>query len=291
MFLISIYRRFVCVVALSAVFIGCQGDERLAEKARIEGKETAQTELQSQIDNLDKKIAIARAEGKATALAELQAQIDNLELVVQKARAEGRAQAEAEINASNSNLSAKAQLMEADLAIRHLFYQALKGSYEGVLATERGEFNIRITLVPSLPPVIHNRVRQLEEITSDLNNLYFHVQVLQWNPSNRLSSVGCRVENIRPDINKGEISITSSNCPNLYRLRIVDPELERPSSEGENPYSETTDPVKRNAQISAATAASIREGRISELPEIRGEVHPTTNASIYKLSVKRSGAR
>jgi hypothetical protein len=265
--------------------LGCnQGDERLEEKARIEGKAQAQAELQSQIDNLEKRVEIARAEGKAVAQAELQAQVDNLELVIQRARAEGRAQAEAEINAGNANLSAKAQLMEADLATRHLFYQALKGTYEGALATERGEFKVRITLVPSLPPATYVRSRQLEEITSDLNNLFFHAQVLQWNPTNRLSSVGCRVENIRPDINKGEIAIASSNCPNLYKLRIADPEAERSVRTEENP-------TPKDPEVSNATATAIRDGKITELAEIRGEVHPTTNASIYTLSVKRSSTR
>jgi hypothetical protein len=277
-------RTWLVGAALAGICIagaGCnQGDERFEEKARIEGKAQAQAELQAQLDNLEKKVEIARAEGKAQAQAELQAQVDNLDLVVQRARAEGRAQAEAEINAGNANLAAKAQLMEADLASRHLFYQAVKGTYEGTLPTERGEFRVRITLVPSLPPATYARSRQLEEITSDLNNLYFHAQILQWNPANRLSSVGCRIENIRPDINKGEIAVASSNCPNLYKLRIADPESERAVRTEENPSP-------KDPEVSGATAASIRDGKITELAEIRGEVHPTTNASIYTLSVKR----
>jgi hypothetical protein len=281
----SLLRTSLSVLVISMFALGCnQGDERLEEKARIEGRAQAQAELQSQVDNLEKRVEIARAEGRAVAQAELQAQVDNLDLVVQRARAEGRAQAEAEINAGNANLSAKAQLMEADLATRHLFYQALKGTYEGGLATERGEFKVRITLVPSLPPATYVRSRQLEEITSDLNNLFFHAQVLQWNPANRLSSVGCRVENIRPDINKGEIAIASSNCPNLYKLRIADPEAERSVRTEENP-------TPKDPEVSNATATAIRDGKITELAEIRGEVHPTTNASIYTLSVKRSSTR
>ena len=282
----SSFKRSCAGAAVLALFtVGCnQGDERLAEKARIEGKEQAKAEMQAQLDNQAALLEKARAEGKAVAQAELQAQVENIDLVVQRARAEGRAQAEAEINAGNANLEAKAQLMEADLATRHLFYQALKGTYEGGLATERGEFKVRITLVPSLPPATYARSRQLEEITSDLNNLFFHAQVLQWNPANRLSSVGCRVENIRPDINKGEIAIASSNCPNLYKLKIADPEAERSVTTEENPSPKAP-------EVASATAAAIRDGKISELAEIRGEVHPTTNASIYRLSVKRASER
>src|SRR3989338_7944670 len=92
--------------------LGCsQGDERLAEKARIEGRETA--------------------------MAELQVQSENIELLLQRARAEARAQAEAELNTQNDNLTEKSQQMEADLATRQLFYQAIRGTYEGALRTER----------------------------------------------------------------------------------------------------------------------------------------------------------
>ncbi len=253
-------------------------------KAETEGKAVAQAELQTQIENIGLVEQMARAEGRAVALAELQAQAENLDLLVARARAEGRAAAEADLLVSNGSLVAKAQEMEVDLTTRHLFYQAVRGTYEGKLSTEKGVFRIRITLVPSLAPYLSKRTRQLEEITSDLNNLSFHAQVLQWNPINNLSSVGCRVENIRPDTNRGEIAIASSNCPNLYKLRIADSILE------ETLIAESTLPLSKR-QLSTATAEAIRAGKVSELPEMRGEVHPTTNASIYSLIVNRSSER
>ena len=307
----SLFRNSVGAIVLAVTALGCsQGNERLEEKARIEGKAQAQADLQAQYDGLEKRVAIAKAEGYATALAELQAQMENLDLLIRKARAEGKAQAEAElqtqmdnieillkkaraearaqaeeeINAGNANLAGKALLMESDLATRHLFYQALKGTYEGDLSTERSKFKVRVTLVPSLPPATYARTRQLEEIAADLSNLYFHAQIVQWNPANKLSAVGCRVENIRPDINKGEIAIASSNCPNLYKLRVVD-------SEAARSVTDEASPAPSAASVSSATAKAIREGRIGELEEIRGEVHPSTNASIYTLSVKRSQVR
>lgn len=290
----SLLRSTGVVVALAFLALGCnQGDERLEEKARIEGKAQAQTELQAQIDNIEKRVEIAKAEGKAQAQAELQAQIENIELLTQKARAEGRAQAEASINAQNGNLTTKSSEMEADLATRQLFYQAVHGTYEGSLATEAGEYKVRITLVPSLPPYTTGRVRQLEEITSDLTNLYFHAQVVQWNPANRLSAVGCRVENIKPDVKKGEISIASASCPNLYALRISDPELLRASTEAaarvENPYESSSEAKPASsAEIAVSVARSITEGKVSALPQIVGEVYPSTNASVYKLTVNRT---
>lgn len=195
------------------------------------------------------------------------------ERLVEKARIEGQASSEAATQSANESLAKKASEMESDLAVRHRFYQALKGTYEGAMETEQGEFKVKITLVPSLPPYATGRTRQLEEIAADLNNLYLNVQVVQWNPANRLSAVGCRIEQVRPDIVSGEISIASENCPNFYGLRIAD--------EGANVSK--FDPAR-----SGVIASYVRDGRMDRVASIQGEVHPTTNASVYQISVSRN---
>ncbi len=212
------------------------------------------------------------------------------ERLAEKSRIEGKVQAEAGVSAENANLAAKAQAMEADLATRQLFYQAVKGTYEGDFATERGDFKVRVTLVPSLPSSSYNRTRQLEEIASDLNNLSFHAQILQWNPANPLSAVGCRVENIRPDINNGEINIASSSCANLYKLQIADPDLEKQVDAERRLVGEAGLPTME-LEVARSTASAIIDGKIKELAQIRGEIHPSTNAAIYTLSVKRIALR
>lgn len=236
---------------MSMMFVlGCdQGDERFAEKARIEGRESAKAELQAQIEDLEKRVQLAKVEGKALA--------------------------EAELAAQNSNLDTRSQEMETDLAIRHRFYQAVQGTYEGSLQTEMGAYKVKVTLVPSLPPYVVKRTRQLEEVASDLNNLYFNAHLVQWNPKDSKSATGCRVEQIRPDIVNGEIVIASENCANLYSLRIS-------AAEGDTSSIPTA-----NLNVSAALAASVRAGTIGKVSQISGEVHPTTNASIYQLSVTR----
>lgn len=273
---------WILVVIAAIATAGCddKGEQETADKAKIEGKATAEADLMAQLEAQEQLVEKARREGKAAAEAELQVQKENMDILIQKARAEGKATAEAELAANNANLAAKAQLMEADLATRHLFYQALRGTYEGSIPTERGEFKVRITLVPSLPPYTASRTRQLEEIVADINNLYFNAQIVQWNPANRLSAVGCRIENLRPDIVKGELSIASASCPNFYGLRISDTEIARVMTEstGSNP----NDP-----DLSREVATAIRDGKLAKLTEIRGEVHPTTNAAIYQLSVTR----
>lgn len=201
--------------------------------------------------------------------------------LAERARIEGKEQALMGLMAQNTNLAEKATQMEEDLASRHAFFQAVQGSYEGTFITERGEFRVRITLIPSLPPYLGSRVRQLDEIAFDLNNLYLNAQVVQWNPANLLSSVGCLVENMKPEYNKGQIVILSTSCGNVYQLSIADEELERitpPDSTGKKVDGKT---------LARSVSNSIREGLITQVPEIRGEVRPTTNASVYDIVVKR----
>lgn len=177
-------------------------------------------------------------------------------------------QSEAQLQKENANLARKSGLMESDLKNRHRFYQALKGKFEGSFQSEIGEVKFRITLSPSLPPYQTDRVRQLEEVTSDLNNLYLNIQVVQWNPSAPTSAVGCRVSQVRPDLMNGEITISSESCSNLYRLKIAESN------------ASTADDARRLSQW-------ISEGKLDRVEAIIGEVQPSTNATIYTVVATR----
>lgn len=178
-------------------------------------------------------------------------------------------ESESQLKVENANLSAKAEQMEKDLKRRHRFYQAIKGMYEGDISTSFGTFNIRITLNPSLAPMNHNRVRQLDEITADLNNLMIHAQILQWDPKNEATAIGCRVSNIRPDIEKGTISISTESCPNLYQISVTERGYPGSSSE--------------NTTMARRVAEQVLEGDLREIDSINGTVQPSTNASIFKF--------
>lgn len=164
----------------------------------------------------------------------------------------------------------RAAEMEEDLATRQRFFEAVRGVYEGKVQTEQGEFNIRLTLIPSLPPYRNSRVRTFEEIAADLNGLHFTAQVVQWNPKNKLSAVGCRVEDVHPDLARGEIHIASEQCANVYLLRLA----ERVA-------------VESDAGAASRLATSIIEGKQEGVPGIVGEILPTTNASVYGFAAAK----
>lgn len=154
----------------------------------------------------------------------------------------------------------RAKAMEEDLARRHRFYQSVKGTYEGTLTTDAGTWDISITLVPSIAPFAVTRVRTVEEISSDLTNLYFNGQVVQ-------GPVGCPIEGVRPDLAKGELYIASSACDNFYAIKL-----------GNNIGPATS---------SETIAVQAIEGRISQIGRIFGEMRPRTSISKYSFSASR----
>lgn len=187
-------------------------------------------------------------------------------------RERAKAEQEANNDVENRNLAHKAQKMESDLADRHYFYSALEGQYIGKVKVDNEFFNIKFNLVKSLPQYKGDRIRQLSEIENDLNNLFFHIQVIQWHPADMASAVGCRVSQIRPDMANGVLAIASSECVNLYTINLSDLLADKTSDLNEKARS---------------VAEKIINKEIARVEALVGTVQPSTNANIYQFSVQR----
>lgn len=200
------YPPIAVVVLAGLALTACQdqGNDRLAEKAKIEAQEAAKVEIETlrQKLQMEKESAIASAYER------------------------GKKEAEATVDVENGNLSQKIKAMESDLTSRHKFYQQTKGVYEGTLSASDEEFRIRLTLAPSLAPVHSSRTRTAAELEYDLTNLNFNVQVVQWKGGMPSTAVGCRVQGVRPDITAQEMTIASQDCPNLYRVSFKNQSLD-----------------------------------------------------------------
>ena len=194
---------------------------------------------------------------------------------VDSTKERARAEEEANGEVQRKILAEKAKKMEEDLAVRHLFYQAMSGKYEGELVTNDENLRIRITLAPSIPPYFGDRVRELSEIEADLSNLYFHAQVVQWHPKSEMSAVGCRISNLRPNIETGLLTIASTDCPNLYQVYVGD------ESSGKS-YG---DIEKRAREL----AKDVYTEQLAKVPRLIGVVQPSSNASIYNFDAQRVG--
>lgn len=193
-------------------------------------------------------------------------------------REQSQISSQGQIQAENQNLQERALEMEKDLAARHRFYQALKGEYEGIFKIADSPFKVRIVLSPSISPYNYTEYRtsrRLEEIVTDLNGLWLNASIIQWNPANPLATTSCRVNGIRPDLQKGEITITSETCSNIYSFKISSGEITESSEE----------------QHSRELAGRIMIGAESSVPEIFGEIHPSTNPNVFSFRAKKGGRR
>lgn len=195
----------------------------------------------------------------------------NVDSTKERARAEEEANGEVQ----RKILAEKAKRMEDDLARRHFFYQAMSGKYEGDLVTNEGNLRIRITLAPSIPPYFGDRVRELSEIEADLNNLYFHAQIIQWHPQSDMSAVGCRISGLKPNMETGLLTVASTDCPNLYLIYIGD----------ENSGKKAIDIERRAVEL----AGAVYTEQIDKVPRLIGAVQPSTNASTYTFNARRMG--
>lgn len=191
---------------------------------------------------------------------------------VDSTKERAKAEQEAGNDVENKNLAQKAQKMESDLADRHYFYSAVEGQYQGTVDVNGIAFNIKLNIVKSLPIYPGDRVRQLSEIENDLNNLYFHVQIIQWSAEDLNTAVGCRVSQIRPDMVKGALVIASSECANLYTISLSDLVSERMGGVHEKAKN---------------VAEKIRQKQIALVDSLVGTIQPSSNASTYTFSVNR----
>ncbi|MGZ3775528.1 MAG: hypothetical protein ACXVCY_16000 [Pseudobdellovibrionaceae bacterium] len=185
--------------------------------------------------------------------------------LTEKAKLEGKAGMEGQIEYQNQ----RSKEVERDLERKYALYAALEGSYDGVLTTERGEFQVRLTMVPNLSKLKMNRQRTSEEIIYDLNTLSMNTQIIQWRPNSPNSAIGCMVNQVRPDFARLSLAIASETCPSFYKFELT---LQNEQHKVLN-ADEVLQHVDANQKIIVT--------------DIIGQIKPNTNARIYSVSLKK----
>jgi hypothetical protein len=177
----------------------------------------------------------------------------NDDRIKEKARLEG----ESQLSVQNDNLAQKAEAMEKDLARLHKFYQAVKGTYFGTISTDDGSQEIKITLTSKTAPRTLNRVRQLEELSNEINSLAMDVQIVHYPTNNRTAQKICPGMPVKPDYENGMISIpATSDCKNVYILKLSDRSFSGNSLE--------------NTKLAKSVAKQILDGDIREVDSLSG---------------------
>ena len=183
-------------------------------------------------------------------------------------------QAREQYQAQNENQKMWAEKMEEDLNKRKRFIQAIEGDFFGEVDVQNISFDINARFVSSIPIAFPSRVRTLDEINFELQNLNLNLFVKLENPRVPNSAVTCVVEGYRPDVNKGGINIITESCKNSFHLSISDSTLDVRSDEA-------------RLKDSRSLAAQVTSGSVSRVEKVQGVFESSTSNQKFKFQLRR----
>ena len=183
-------------------------------------------------------------------------------------------QAREQYQAQNENQKMWAEKMEEDLNKRKRFIQAIEGDFFGEVDVQNISFDINARFVSSIPIAFPSRVRTLDEINFELQNLKLNLFVKLENPRVPNSAVTCVVEGYRPDVNKGVINIITESCKNSFHLSISDSTLDVRSDEA-------------RLKDSRSLAAQVTSGSVSRVEKVQGVFESSTSNQKFKFQLRR----
>tara|TARA_Y100000768_G_scaffold316878_1_gene252030 strand:- start:806 stop:1450 length:645 start_codon:yes stop_codon:yes gene_type:complete len=178
-----------------------------------------------------------------------------------------------QIEAQNENQREWAEKLEKDLNERKRFIKSIEGSFSGLIDVRESTFEIQAKFVSSIPIDFSDRVRTLDEINYELQNLNLNLFVKLENPRVSNSAVTCVVEDYRPDIENGVINIITESCKNSFTLSISN-SLEPLTSE------------QRRTEA-GAFASQVLSGAVDIVEFIQGDFEPSTSSQKFKFQLRR----
>lgn len=184
-------------------------------------------------------------------------------------------QTQEQINASNKNLEIWAEKLKVDLDKRRSFINAIAGEFEGGFVLYETEFKVRLLLAPTIPDYEIDRTRTLAELEYELQNLNLNIQIIQWNPESKFS-VGCVIEDIKPDPKKGLLNLISETCPNTYQLYLSDEPNVRVNIKDE-------DLLNKSVKL----ASQVESGDVKYIQSLVGKLRSSNNAQVHSFSIHR----
>ena len=184
---------------------------------------------------------------------------------------------------------ASSEEMEADLDRTYRFYEAVAGSYAGVLQTKETKYKIKIDLYlshPRYPKDPKRKTRTVNEIEHDIKSLSFIAYVNLSTTSDAIIADGCVVEKIVPDINNGKVTIASSNCKNTYPIFLSNPNIM--TAEGLKTLTPAQSDEETEETLAAKNMAkALLDGKVNKVLQLRGQVKFTQQTPVYELLVTR----
>lgn len=186
--------------------------------------------------------------------------------------------AKEQVEAENDNLQIKAEAMEGDLDKRKNFFKAIKGKFEGDLTISHTDYVITVEIIPSLPIEFYSRVRTLEEINYEIQNLDLGLSIKVKNPRVINSSVSCMVSSYKStDLKAGLLNVLSESCKNILKMYLsIDLESR-----------EASETKKRAKEI----ASELVSGEIRTIDYFDAIFEPKAGTDLHKVKLKRVGVQ
>ena len=185
----------------------------------------------------------------------------------EKAQIEENAKTKADLD----SLNARAKDMETDLRKRFRFYKGISYKFLGTFEINGNVYRLKMTFSPTFFVTETERVRTLEEIQEDLNNLYLSAQVVLWDEESVLGTSGCTFERVRPDLKTGKMNLISADCPLQLSLILTTP----------NSNSADRD------SVGALLANALLSGGQDSVDHLHVEVNSKFNPNAYEVLTVR----
>ena len=165
--------------------------------------------------------------------------------------------------AENKNIDERAHKMELDLQKRFRFYNGVSNNYVGLFKINGNDYQMRVEMFPSIHIIESDRIRTLEEIQDDMNNLHLNAQVVIWDKAGSIGAKGCVFTAVKPDIMNGVIQLSSTDCPNRYTIYVG------------------------NNKSSQSQATALREGKQKTAQALQTTVSSQHNPNGYSVSLRK----
>lgn len=193
--------------------------------------------------------------------------------------------AQEQAKADQEQQNAQSLKLEGDLKRRYRFYAAMSGEYVGQFKLKDKdnkdiEIAVSLTSNPRIPLYTGERIRTVEEVQSDLQELGFQSTFKFWNVKNPEAATGCLFSNIKAFHENGAVIFQSpSECPNVFQLSILSKVLS----------SKEISEVKQPSLDSEASvmAQRILNGEIQAVPSTFVRMQMTQNGQIRSFQLKK----
>lgn len=110
--------------------------------------------------------------------------------------------------------------LERELQRRYRFYAAVSHEYTGQIKLNNVDFGVSHKSQPTIPLYTGERIRTVEEVQSDLNNLGLDSIIRFWNLKNPQAGTNCQFLNMKAFFENGSYKLQSADCGNIFSIFI-----------------------------------------------------------------------